>query len=185
MRKLLIILSLLAMCFIHGLAKDYYTRRRLIMRRLTIYACALICLYSCHSQDGNKQINKKEDSNIVEINLFPTSCADDVRYSIDVRNDSLFVINYQPSNGNEPRTSCIKLSYYEMERIDSLITLINSPIRNTDEVEDAWGIKMIINGITIYEETDFSIRKETNVMLELINYLISLSPEKIELYGFS
>ena len=164
------------------------------MKKMGIVISMLICLYSCHSQDSNKQINTKEYSNIVEIYMFPTSCVDDVRYSIYVKNDSLVFIDYEPTTGTEQCTNYIKkLSNYEKEKIDSLISLISSPIRNINEVEDAWGARMVINGKNMYEETDFSFDEEadfsfdeeTNEMFELINYIISLSPKRPELYGFS
>ena len=47
------------------------------------------------------------------------------------------------------------------------------------------GARMVINGKNMYEETDFSFDEETNEMFELINYIISLSPKRPELYGFS
>ena len=87
------------------------------MKKMGIVISMLICLYSCHSQDSNKQINTKEYSNIVEIYLFPTSCVDDVRYFIYVKNDSLIVIDYQPTTGTEQCMNYIKIiSKYEKEK---------------------------------------------------------------------
>ncbi len=145
-----------------------------------------LCLTSCHSQEKRNEMSKSENQkNSISLKFYPTGVIDDVRYSISVISDSLIVKNYFPININDKREYAAQLSNNQINKIDTLVSAIKMQYRNTDIFEDTWGITLIINNQVIYEVGDFSFELPPNEVKNLINYLVSLSAIKIELYGFS
>ena len=141
---------------------------------------------ACHSQEKRNEMSKSENQkNSISLKFYPTGVIDDVRYSISVINDSLIVKNYFPININDKREYITQLSNNQINKIDTLISAIKIQYRNTDISEDTWGITLIINNRVVYEVGDFSFKLPPDEVKNLINYLVSLSAIKIDLYGFS
>ena len=153
---------------------------------IILLLCYSLCIASCHSQEKRNEMSKSENQkNSISLKFYPTGAIDDVRYSISVINDSLIVKNYFPININDKREYVTQLSNNQINKIDTLISAIKIQYRNTDIFEDTWGITLIINNRVVYEVGDFSFKLPPNEVKNLINYLVSLSAIKIDLYGFS
>lgn len=76
----------------------------------------------------------------------------------------------------------IKLSKNQIDIINTLTSNINMQYIYRQEVEDAWEVQMTINGIVVYEVTDYSLETlPSNEIKDLIYYLIRLSGIKVEL----
>lgn len=145
-----------------------------------------LCLMSCHSQEKRDEMSKSEkQKNSIILEFYPTGVIEDVRYSISVISDSLIVKNYFPINTKDQREYVALLSNNQINKIDTLVSAIKMQYRNTDILEDTWGVTLIINNQVVYEVSDFSFKQPPNEVKNLINYLVSLSAIKIDLYGFS
>jgi len=127
----------------------------------------------------------EKPKNSISLKFYPAGVIDNVRYSISVISDSLIVKNYFPININDKREYVTQLSNNQINKIDTLISAIKMQYRNTDVFEDTWGITLIINNQVVYEVGDFSFEQPPNEVINLINYLVSLSAIKVDLYGFS
>lgn len=145
-----------------------------------------LCLMSCHSQEKRDEMSKSEkQKNSIILEFYPTGVIEDVRYSISVISDSLIVKNYFPINTKDQREYVALLSNNQINKIDTLVSAIKMQYRNTDTLEDTWGVTLMINNQVVYEVSDFSFKLPPNEVKNLINYLVSLSAIKIDLYGFS
>ena len=145
-----------------------------------------LCLVSCDTQEKrNKMQQSEEQATSIILKFYPTGMIDDVRYSISIFRDSLIVKNYSTTNINGPREYVTLLSNDQMNKINTLTSAIKMQYRNTDIFEGTWGVSLIIDNQTIYEVGDFSFELPPNEIKSLINYLVSLSAIKIDLYGFS
>ena len=128
--------------------------------------------------------SEKQNNSII-LKFYPTGVIDDVRYSISVISDSLIVKNYFPINIKDEREYVALLSNNQINKIDTLVSAIKMQYRNTDIFEGTWGVTLMINNQVVYEVGDFSFKLSPNEVKNLINYLVSLSAIKIDLYGFS
>jgi hypothetical protein len=143
----------------------------------------VVCLTSCHSQEKSDSTLKLKNQDIsISLKFYPTGVVDDVRYSIYIINDSLIVENHTVNKKSVYKT---KLSNIQINDIDTLSSTIKTQCRSSDIVEDAWAVTLVINNKIVYEVNDFSFESPPNEIKNLINYLVSLSPIKIDLYGFS
>lgn len=99
----------------------------------------------------------------------------------------LIVENNDTLNGTKipHNASPKKLSSAQIEKIEALVKeakFIKEEV--TLVTEDTWGCKLIANNNILFESTCFtyeSLKDKEN----LITYLLSLLPVKLELYGFS
>ncbi|MDR1876025.1 MAG: hypothetical protein LBQ84_00215 [Flavobacteriaceae bacterium] len=122
----------------------------------------------------------------ISLKFYPTGVIEDVRYSISIINDSLIVKNHFPRNINDKNEYITKLSNSQKYEINKLISFINIQYQNRDIfISDTWGVTLVINNQVFYEVDDFSFKSPPNEIRNLINYLVGLSPIKIDLYGFS
>ncbi len=135
---------------------------------VTLLLSLFLCLAAC-SQRENK--NEAQAPVSISLKFYPI-----IRYSITVNNDSLIVKNHTE------KEHIIKLSKNQIDIIDTLASNINMQYIYRQEVEDAWEVQMTINGIVVYEVTDYSLETlPPNEIKDLIYYLIRLSGIKVEL----
>lgn len=157
------------------------------MRNIHIILLFLFSLYfvSCHSQEKRNVMSKteKQKSEII-LKFYPSGGIYDVRYSISIIGDSLFV-RKNPKCLNCPNEYIAQLSKDQINKIDTLVSAVKIKHQNADSVEDAWGVTLMINNQIVYEVNDFSFDLPPNEIKDLIDYLVILSAIKIELYGFS
>lgn len=145
---------------------------------VTLLLSLFLCLAAC-SQRENK--NEAQAPVSISLKFYPIHGLSDIRYSITVNNDSLIAQNYD--TGEE---HAIKLSKNQIDIINTLASNINMQYIYRDDLEDAWEVQMTINGIVVYEVTDYSLETlPSNEIKDLIYYLIRLSGIKVELYGFA
>ena len=120
------------------------------------------------------------------LQLYPTGVVEDIRYSIKVSNDSIYVENHSPRNINDIVYYTRKLTVKESNHLNKIISKIKKKtINRQPSVLDTWGATLKINGVIYYEEDDFSFKNCEQPIKELLDYLTSLSSLKIDLYGFS
>lgn len=135
---------------------------------VTLLLSLFLCLTAC-SQRENK--NEAQAPVSISLKFYPI-----IRYSITVNNDSLIVKNHTE------KEHIIKLSKNQIDIINTLASNINMQYIYRQEVEDAWEVQMTINGIVVYEVTDYSLETlPPNEIKDLIYYLIRLSGIKVEL----
>ncbi len=149
----------------------------------------LAILSSCNSQNHNNEKNSshQENENLkIELLFYPSGVTEDLRYSITVTEDSLFVKNYFPRQVSELTQSKTKLSQEHLGYIRKCLAKIkNTEINRTPIFEDSWGATLIINEQKILIQNSFSLDSLKIEYRCIIEYLIKLSPIKIDLYGFS
>lgn len=158
------------------------------MKELCILLLAVfpLCLTSCNSQEKRDEISKSENQGkSIMLSFYPTGGVEDLRYSISVVGDSLIVKNHRPTSTNDQREYVALLSDSQIDEIDSLASAIKVKYRNTDVLNDTWGVTLEIDNQVVYETSDFSFGLPPNEAMNLINYLVGLSAIKIDLYGFS
>lgn len=153
---------------------------------ITLLFCVL-CLMSCHSQEKSNNMSELEKQDIsISLKFYPTGGIDDIRYSLLVINDSLIVQNHSPRNINDQMEFVLRLSNDQTKEIATLVSAIKTACQNRDiSVLDTWGVTLVINNQVVYEVDDFSFKLPPVEIKNLINYLVSLSAIKIDLYGFS
>jgi hypothetical protein len=135
---------------------------------VTLLLSLFLCLAAC-SQRENK--NEAQAPVSISLKFYPI-----IRHSITVNNDSLIVKNHTE------KEHIIKLSKNQIDIINTLASNINMQYIYRQEVEDAWEVQMTINGIVVYEVTDYSLETlPPNEIKDLIYYLIRLSGIKVEL----
>jgi hypothetical protein len=155
---------------------------------ITVF-CA--CLTSCHSQTKNKEM--ENDLNI-SLLFYPSMSIDDIRYSIDIINDSL-IIKKQIIDDKEYRGKLTSNQYMEIKKLASVL---NQKHDRSDNIEiivwDVWGCTLKVGNQIYFKDIFFSFVPQSNEMGSqappqeiklLIDYIVSLSPFPIELYGFS
>jgi hypothetical protein len=158
-------------------------------------ACFIVlfcaCLTSCHSHTKNNEM--KNDLNI-SLLFYPSMSIDDIRYSVNIVNDSL-IIKKQIIDDKEYHG---KLTSNQCMEIKKLISVLNQKYGKLDNSEivvwDVWGCTLKVDNQVYYEDNFFSFVPQSKKMgwlpppeeiKLLIDYIVSLSPIPIELYGFS
>ncbi|MDR1652537.1 MAG: hypothetical protein LBS01_02575 [Prevotellaceae bacterium] len=107
---------------------------------------------------------------------------DDIRYSIDIINDSL-IVKKQIIDNKEYRG---KLTSNQCVEIKKLASELNHRYDRSDRFrKGGWGCILKVDNQIYYEDNDFSFKLPPSEIKNLINYLVSLSAIKIDLYGFS
>ena len=138
---------------------------------------AVIC---CNSMN-----QRKNDLNI-ELLFYPSGVIEDLRYSIIVTHDSIKVKNHYSSFDNGTDFYYAELNQKEKLKInDLIIDLKTIEVIKDPSISDTWGAKLVVNGVEIYVDDDFSVESMPSEIAPIINYLISLSKVHIEFYGFS
>jgi hypothetical protein len=157
----------------------------------TVYFVLLFgfCLVSCNSQVKNKEM--KSDLNL-SLLFYPSISIEDIRYSVDIVNDSLIVKKY--SIGVET-TEKVKLTDKQCLEINKRTSVLTQKYdRSKKIVLDAWGCTLKVDNQIYYEDKFFSFIPQSKEIgwlpppeeiKLLIDYIVSLSPILIELYGFS
>jgi hypothetical protein len=122
----------------------------------------------------------------LRILLFPSGGKQDVRYTIVVRGDSLAVRNLRPDSQTGTFQSARKLSAAELEQIRALLQQTPAtPVRQSHGAEDTWAIRMEVNGAVVYEDENFSLDSAGAPYGGLPHYLLTKTPVRVNLYGFS
>jgi hypothetical protein len=135
------------------------------------------------SQGVVSSLDKSVDLRIL---LFPSGGGQDVRYILAVRGDSLAVRNLSPNSQTGTFQSARKLSAVEREQIRALLLQIPAtPFRQHHGAEDTWAIRMEINGAVVYEDENFSLDSTGTPYGQLLHYLLTKTPVRVDLYGFS
>jgi hypothetical protein len=116
---------------------------------------------------------------------------DDIRYSIDIVNDSI-IIKKQIIDNKEYKG---KLTGDQCVEIKKLIASLSQKYdRSKNFVKGGWGCTLKVDNQVYFEDNFFSfvpLSKEMGWLPPpeeiklLIDYIVSLSPIPIELYGFS
>ncbi len=124
----------------------------------------------------------------VLLSFYPTGVEESVQYSISVAGDILTVKDFSFRSSSEVKEYSTQLSNDQMNMIDQMISVIKKENRIYSIsylCEDTWGASLKINDIIFFESSDFSFKSPSNETIDFINYLVSLSSIKIELYGFA
>ncbi|MDR1654178.1 MAG: hypothetical protein LBS01_11155 [Prevotellaceae bacterium] len=136
----------------------------------------------------------KNDLNI-SLLFYPSMSIEDIRYSIDIVDDSL-IIKKQIIDNKEYRG---KLTSNQCVEIKKLASTITRKYDKSDSREivilDVWGCTLKVGSQIYYKDDFFSFIPISNKAFGwqappeeiklLIDYIVSLSPIPIELYGFS
>jgi hypothetical protein len=142
----------------------------------------------------SKKKEMKSDLNVLLL-FYPSMSKDyDIRYSVDIINDSLIVKRYDNIDNKEYRGKLIENQCTEIKKMISLLTQ-KYDRSNSDWVRNGgWGCTLKVDNQVYYEDNFFSFVPRSKAMgwqappeeiKLLIDYVVSLSPIPIELYGFS
>jgi hypothetical protein len=156
----------------------------------TLYCILLCCfsLVSCHSQTKNKEMQSDFNLSLV---FYPSMSIEDIRYYIEIINDSL-IVKKKPFDNKEYRGKLTDNQYTEIKKLSSVVT--QKYDRSENWANDVWGCTLKVDNQIYYEDNHFSFvphSKETDWQAPpeeirlLIDFIVSLSPIPIELYGFS
>lgn len=164
---------------------DYLKQSNNLPIMKTIYIALLLpiffCLTACFQQENDKRAQESDSPKTsISLVLYPIANQWDVRYSITVDNDSLIAKNHDSG-----KDYVKQLSENQINEIDSLASAIKMRYIHKLETWDAWGVQLTINGKIAYDAYPFSFELPPDEVKNLINYLISLSAIKIELYDLS
>lgn len=151
--------------------------------------CFLLCSSCANSNENEKKTNMEKGNDCIKIEfyLYPTGNFDDIRYSVIIDGGMLVIENHDTLNGTKipHNASHKKLTAAQIEKIKALVEETKLKKEEVTLVtEDTWGCKLIANNNTLFESTCFtyeSLKDKEN----LLTYLLSLLPVKLELYGFS
>ena len=164
---------------------DYLKQSNDLPIMKTIYIALLLpiffCLSSCFQQENDKRAQESDSPKTsISLVLYPIANQWDVRYSITVDNDSLIAKNHDSG-----KDYVKQLSENQINAIDSLASAIKMRYLHKQKTWDAWGLILAIDGKVVYEASPFSFELPPDEVKNLINYHISLSAIKIELYDLS
>jgi hypothetical protein len=153
--------------------------------------CILLCcscLASCHSQAKNKEMKSNLNLSLL---FYPSMSLEDIRYSVDIINDSLMV----KKNTIDNKECKIKLADYQCTEIKKMTSALTQKYdKSKNFVKGGWGCTLKVDNQVYYEDNFFTFIPQSKEMgwqappeeiKLLIEYIVSLSPIEIELYGFS
>ena len=133
----------------------------------------------------------KSDLN-VSLLFYPSMLIENIRYSIDIISDSLIVKKNHIGSKEE---YIIKLTENQCTEINKMTSALNQKYdRSNNWANDVWGCTLKVDNQIYYEDNFFSFVPQSKEMgwlpppeeiKLLIDYIVSLSPIEIELYGFS
>ena len=161
----------------------------------TVYYILLCCfLTSCHSQTKNKEM--KSDLKL-SLLFYPSMSIEDIRYSVDIVNDSLIAKNHYYVHlvkGAEDKEYRVELTDEQCIEIKKRISALNQKYdRFNTHIRGGWGCTLKVGNQVYYEDNFFSfvlLSKEMDWQAPpeeiklLIDYIVSLSPIPIDLYWF-
>jgi hypothetical protein len=167
-------------------------------------ACFLLvccfCLTSCHHQTKNNEIKNMEKSDLkISLLFYPSMSIEDIRYSVDIINDSLIAKDHYYIHmviGAEDKEYKVKLTNNQCMEIKRLTSALTQKYDRSDNwALDVWGCTLKVDNQVYYEDNFFSFIPYSNKAMGwqappeeiklLIDYIVSLSPIPIELYGFA
>jgi hypothetical protein len=141
-----------------------------------IYLFVLILLFSCEK-------NKFMYNNDLQISLilYPSGCSEDIRYSLNILNDSLHINDY---------STLKEIKYKLKENEYNHLLFLKKDIlkkyhRPNNNVLGSWGCMLEIQNVLYYNDDDFNFKDPPIEIKNLIDYLVKLSTIDIELYSFS
>ena len=133
----------------------------------------------------------KSDLNL-SLLFYPSMLIENIRYSVDIIKDSLIVKKNYVGNKEKYR---IKLTDNQCAEIKKMTFALNQKYDRSDNwANDVWGCTLKVDGQVYYVDNFFSFVPQSKEMgwlpppeeiKLLIDYIVSLSPIPIELYGFS
>ncbi len=150
----------------------------------SILLCCL-CLVSCCGQKKNNDLR-------LSLLFYPSMAKEDIRYSIDIINDSLITKKYHIGVETMRKIHLTDEQWVEVKRRISLLTRKYDKSKNF--VKGGWGCTLKVGDQIYYVDNLFSFQTSSThanfqptpeEMKLLIDYIVSLSPILIELYSFS
>lgn len=154
--------------------------------RLILLVVCLSLFQSCNAENSESNAIKQNMTKI-ELYFFPSDLEKDIRYSILIEGNTVSAKNHHRL-GTKSLIEGFKKELSK-EQIDTLNKLIAKQEVNKVKphmvTEDTWGAKLIVDDRVMYESSQFSLKHMDDNTRNLIEYLFSLLPVKIELYGFS
>jgi hypothetical protein len=118
--------------------------------------------------------------------------AENIIYLIDIMNDSLIIKKNNSIDNKEYKGKLTDNQCTEIKKLTSVLT--QKYDRSKNFVLGGWGCTLKVDNQIYYEDNFFSFQKSSNhanfqplpeEIRLLIEYIVSLSPIPIELYGFS
>jgi hypothetical protein len=132
----------------------------------------------------------KSDLNL-SLLFYPSMSIEDIRYSVDIINDSLIV----KKNVIDNKEYRIKLTDNQRAEIAKMVSVLSQKYdRSENFVLGGWGCTLKIDNQVYYINNFFSFVPQSKEMgwlpppeeiKLLIDYIVGLSPIEIELYSFS
>ena len=128
----------------------------------------------------------------LSLRFYPSMSITDIRYSIDIINDSLIIKKYHIGVETVERINFTDGQSLEINKRISKLT--HKYDRSKNILLGGWGCTLKVDNQVYYEDNFFSFVPHSKEMgwlpppeeiKFLIDYLVSLSPFPIELYAFS
>jgi len=163
------------------------------MKIIYFIILSCVCVFSCHSQTENKGMNNMEKCHLnLSLLFYPSRVTESVVYSINIINDSL-MIKADLSAGNKEYNG--KLTNDQCLEIKKMTSALAQKYDRSDSfARDVWGCILKVDNQVYYEDNYFSFTPRSKQLgwqpppeeiKLLIDYIVSLSPIPIELYGFA
>jgi hypothetical protein len=134
----------------------------------------------------------KSDLNLTLL-FYPSMSIENPIYSVDIANDSLIIKRHDFIDNKEYRNKLTSDQYIEIKKMTSALN--QKYDRSNNWANDVWGCTLKVDNQVYYEDNFFSFVPISNKAMGwqappeeiklLIDYIVSLSPIPIELYGFS
>lgn len=160
---------------------------------MRLHILVLGCLLFC-SACANPNANDKKTSMgnsiegiKIELYLYPTGNFNDIRYAVIVDGGMLTIENRDTLVGTKIPYNLSKqeLTSAQLKKLEGLIKETKFVKEDVALIaEDTWECKLIANSSLLYENPCFTYESQKGKQ-NLLSYLLSLLPVKLELYGFS
>lgn len=139
-------------------------------------------MYTSCNADNNKQ--SRNTQNNISILLYPIDTPQDIRYGINVNNNSIRFIYNNPMASD---TIIVNLDESDKISIKLLCDSINNyqTIKTGEKLEDGWELVLFFNDRLIYQCFNFDFNSPPFKIRRLIDYILKFSPIEIDLYDFS
>ena len=138
------------------------------------------CFVSCHTHA--KKTMAEKDGLDISLYFYPSELSSFPVYSINIRNDSMFV----SQKDNYDSISMLRLTHNQYSIVKSMASKLIFKYNWSDNwANDAWGCTLKVDNQVYYKDNNYSLNRTPTEIKLLINYIISLSPIRIDLYGFS
>ncbi|MBQ4399185.1 MAG: hypothetical protein II829_06335 [Bacteroidales bacterium] len=124
----------------------------------------------------------EKDGLDISLYFYPSELSSFPVYSINIRNDSMFV----SQKDNYDSISMLRLTHNQYSIVKSMASKLIFKYNWSDNwANDAWGCTLKVDNQVYYKDNNYSLNRTPTEIKLLINYIISLSPIRIDLYGFS